>query len=589
MHCYLSILIILYLYHIQSIITHNFIIMAHSAPNSIDPDMFQRVSESEAQTIAKPAPSVTSAFVKKTLHPPSAISNYEGMPTNDARTQVVTEWRGIDLLNQPTTLANGLSVQPIASFNEYAFLIPNGGRVKYIGFVRDPGSAIWYQDLANVGIVDTYNWSNWYNDANLYRPAYRSTTTYLNATMFNNVGMVSGCQFNPNILFSGTLLSLAETHSDLFRKLIPALVRDKRCKILKSSAASDDQLINWAKVPLSIRTDIADMLGLKTDLIDLDPNTSFQLLNFNNSGEAASVGSTDSFIPSMSQIMMQSQRSYAGKAMEGTFTVQRLNTIAPEWLAATNTNAGAGVPINKGLYNCTTYWIDAAGVPHQVPFLDSAPIGTPNADVPTLKDTLWSKDMTFAWIHYKGLSLNTTLTPDVAFEIISIKTYIGLEIQPANRSAWAGMMQLSPKPSLEAMQMLMDGFYDLKDCMPAMYNFWGVIGKVALQGLKTLGSTLLKEVTNEVTERQSNGNKTVKRDKKGGVVKALTQRVNNLAVRETAVERAVAPPRAPRARRPRAPRAPTTPAAAAAQPAARRPKQRRRKRYNPTGVLATIA
>jgi hypothetical protein len=79
MHCYLSILIILYLYHIQALLL-TFPLMAHSAPNSIDPDMFQRVSESEAQTIAKPAPSVTSAFVKKTLHPPSAISNYEGMP-----------------------------------------------------------------------------------------------------------------------------------------------------------------------------------------------------------------------------------------------------------------------------------------------------------------------------------------------------------------------------------------------------------------------------------------------------------------------------------------------------------------------------
>jgi hypothetical protein len=236
------------------------------------------------------------------------------------------------------------------------------------------------------------------------------------------------------------------------------------------------------------------------------------------------------------------------------------------------------------LYNCTTYWIDAVGIPHQVPFLDTAPIDTPNASVPTLKDTLWSKDMTFAWIHYKGISLNLNVSAEIASEIIAIKTYIGLEIQPANRSAWAGMMQLSPKPSLEAMQMLMDGFYDLKDCMPAMYNFWGVIGKVALQGLKTLGSTLLKEVTNEVTERQSNGNKTVKRDKKGGVVKALTQRVNNLAVREAAVENAVAPARAKRPRR----RAPArAPAAPATQPDARRPKQRRRKQRIPnTGTIA---
>lgn len=506
--------------------------MAQAASNSIDVDLFQQITaqDSEIQSTAKPASSPSSAFVRKCLHPPSAIPNFEGMPTNDARTQVTVEWRGIDLLNPPATLIGGV-VSPVGFFDEYALLIPNGGRVKYLGFVKHPDTGVWDQDLSNVGITDTYNWNNWISDANLYRVCYKSTTTYLNATMFNNVGMVSSCQFNPSILFSGTILSMIKTQPDLFRRCVKTLMKDGHVRIEKFSKGDDSFEFHWVDLPLHIRADLVDMLGLKKDeYLQLDPNTGFQMINFGNSGDTT-LGA-DSFIPSLSQIMQQSQRSYTGKAFEGTFNVQRLNTISPEWLSATNTNGGAGVPINKGLYNCNTYWFDSGFVPHQITLSDAAPIGTLTAAVPILKDTLWTKDMTWSWIHYKGLQLNTAGTGGIQSEILAIKTYTGLEIQPTNRSAWAGMMKVSPRPDLAAMQLMMDGFYELKDSMPAKYNFWGTIGKVALKGLKLVGSTLLKEITNEVTERQSNGNKEVKRDKKGNVVKKLQQEVQKLNVKE---------------------------------------------------------
>jgi len=141
MHFYLSITLI----HINNFnLTYNIIciyiyfslIMAQAASNSIDVDLFQQITaqDSEIQSTAKPASSPSSAFVRKCLHPPSAIPNFEGMPTNDARTQVTVEWRGIDLLNPPATLIGGV-VSPVGFFDEYALLIPNGGRVKYLGFV----------------------------------------------------------------------------------------------------------------------------------------------------------------------------------------------------------------------------------------------------------------------------------------------------------------------------------------------------------------------------------------------------------------------------------------------------------------------
>jgi hypothetical protein len=102
--------------------------MAEQATNQIDSDLFNGMStNSEIQSAPEASISPSHAFVAKTIHPPSAVGNYEGIPTNDTRSQVLLNWTGFDLTN-PSLGGYVTGVRPPAIFpSEWAFLVPNGG------------------------------------------------------------------------------------------------------------------------------------------------------------------------------------------------------------------------------------------------------------------------------------------------------------------------------------------------------------------------------------------------------------------------------------------------------------------------------
>ena len=104
---------------------------------------------------------------------------------------------------------------------DYAFLVPSGGRVQAIPFITNPtrGNQMT-QDLANVLDYSGYDWNNWAAEANKYRPVYKSITVAANMTAFNNVGFVSSQQFNPSLLFAGSILGLAERDLKLFKSVV---------------------------------------------------------------------------------------------------------------------------------------------------------------------------------------------------------------------------------------------------------------------------------------------------------------------------------------------------------------------------------
>ena len=170
----------------------------------------------------------------------------------------------------------------------------------------------------------------------------------------------------------------------------------------------------------------------------------------------------------------------------------------------------------NGLYECYFYTKDVLGATDFSPFFENAPEGLDNTqlmDKYILHDTLWSSDMTFGWTFYQGLSLNSQTS--VNTQMLIKKYYTGYEVQPTPRSAWSGMVRLGPKPDLMAMQALMDAFYELKDCMPARYNFWGTLASIAGEGIKTFGSSLLEsllkpsdnKVKNESSSKKSRRSK----------------------------------------------------------------------------------
>jgi len=158
--------------------------------------------------------------------------------------------------------------------------------------------------------------------------------------------------------------------------------------------------------------------------------------------------------------------------------------------------------------------------------------------------------LTFSWQRYDGLSLNSQTS--VSTQLLLRKYHVGFEVQPTPRSAWAGMINLAPKPDALTMQALEVAFYELKDGMPARDNFWSALLPIAAQGLATFGSSLLqkilggsenKSVVNETNASQVRQPRSVKRvqinNKQSSREKdmerkitSLTKKIDSMSVRQ---------------------------------------------------------
>ncbi len=490
-----------------------------------DFDMFADTTRPGGEATTAPVRNANESLVRKCVHPPSAVPGFEGLPTNDARSQVLLQFMEIGLNKTPVvaTATDGPTVEltpaDLSTFN-YGLIIPNGLRVKSIPFVTNNGNGnVLTQDLANVDILDAYDAKRFYQDATVYRPVYRSTTAYLNATQFNNTGIVTVAQQNPNILFAGSLLTAAQSFPQ-FLELYKALHRQHVAQggLPHVGPRDPDHQLHreaFQRFSRSAQLDIQHALQLSPDQVPtLDPNTSIQLLGLGSSGTNSSTAPLqpgNQIFPTSSQLANMSARSYAGKARDGVFTVQRLNTIAPAWHAAGNFSTAA-IPnpanFNNGLYQCWYAWnytTNAGSGIYIAPFYENTtPPASPALDN-VLLDTLWSSDMTFSYILFEGLSLNPQ-DGAVSTQLLAKKYYLGYEAQPSPRSAWAGTVKLAPEPNLQAMQAMMDAFYQLKDGMPACYNFLGVLGTLIGPSLLKLGGSALSWLTNKVTESGEQAN-----------------------------------------------------------------------------------
>lgn len=465
--------------------------------NSVDVDLFnemQMQGDSEVQTKAVSTnPQI--AFIQKCIHPPSALPGYLGIPTNDARSQVCLEWRRMNLNNTPYFYDFGTSkVRAVLSADlgqfDYAFLHVNGCRVMSIPFIYNVTKNTMTQDLNNVQTISQYNWKQWHVDANLHRVVYKSTTHTLNATAFNNTGIVVGNQFNPSLLFVGVASQFADSQPTNFRRWVKDMLAIGHFQITSDAVERE----TYNTFPKHIREDVNEFCSLKSGTaLNINPDAKIQILNLG----AAVVGAAaaESLVPSNDAILQNSLRSYGGKALEGAFSVQRLNTIAPAWCNSSNTVNTVSAPF-PGLFYCYSYDIGTDGAGHFVAFTENAAIGDASTALKTLQDTMWTSDMTMSWVKFSGLSLNPTAGTAgyPSTQLMAIKQYIGIEVQPTPISAWSAMMKLGPKPDLQSLQALMDGFYELKDVLPARYNFWGTLGSIAAQGLKTFGSSILENL-----------------------------------------------------------------------------------------------
>jgi hypothetical protein len=359
-------------------------------------------------------------------------------------------------------------------------------------------------DYNNNTYSPSYDFDKFGADATLYRQAAKSATYCLNATYFNNTGMVTGAQFNPNILFAGTLASFFSKlplHFYTFikqaehrRRRAGGVIVDRRHPDLALHAN------NFALFPTYVQAEMRRVLGLKDDEFPMiDPNTTIQVANF---GRSSNVPAGDhSIVPTPSQLMNLTTRSYTGKAMDGAFIVSRQNTVSPAWCTAGNTH-GAGTG-DHNLYQCWSYVVDSADAEHFVPMAQNEEAGTTPTTIGILHDTLWSSDQTWGWVYFQGLSLNSQT--NTSTQLIMRKIYDVLEIQPAMISPWSGMTRPAPQPNMRAMLAIMDGFYGLKDCLPAAYNFWGALLSAVAPSLLEAGKQGVQSLVKHLTRSEDTG------------------------------------------------------------------------------------
>jgi hypothetical protein len=499
--------------------------MAEATDNNIDIDLFDKLQiDNEVQTTSKRLNPVNSQLLKLT-HPPSAVPGFEGLSTNDTRSQVVLEWKSVGIINTPLIYDYNQSKTRYATDpRRYAFLVTNGARVLAMSFCYNESTGSeenLTQDLSGVIYNENININTWAENSNLYRPVARSLTTYLNATAFNNTGIVSGVQFNPNILFQGILGTLAKDNLAIFVELVKRKLKlgynvvSRKPVLVNRSADTPFTPSSFDKFPKYIRDELRDRLHLTTDEeVDLDPNAGVQIFNIGELGPEGNPGGLPTIVPTPTQMVNMSTRAYTGKATEGTFGVSRLNTVSPAWLSGSNTVLKDP---HRGLFECWYFSIAPDGGPTLTPFLENAKPGAGPNELYPLMDTMWSKDMTWQWHYYQGLTTNAQATPSTSIEsILAYKIYATFEIQPTPRSAWSGLQKLAPKPNVDALQQVLDAFYDIKDVLPCKYNFLGGLATIAKKGLSFLGNTFMdglskkEHVKDNRAERQLNESKDIR-------------------------------------------------------------------------------
>jgi len=466
------------------------------------------------------------AFVCKVTHPPTTVPEFAGLPTQDARTQVVYNMRNIDVLKTPVTYDATTQLYQANSWsdhNDYTILVPNGARIKWFGCCYDvtnsnvPGttpevSRYYQQDVANVGVQDNFDFQNWSTTVNLYRPCYKSITLYPNVTAFNNQGIIAAQQFNPNILFHGSMSAFSYEQPKMFLQALDHLYSNQNDNLFQANETHPD--FHHSLIESWFKTRKIRSRGLK-----LDPDNYIQIINLGNVGYESDIMS---LVPTPSQIAQNSMRSYQDKFINGAFVVSRVNTLSPKWMSGSNTTQSG---IYRGLYECWSYTIAGDGSPHLIRLKDPSNAGVKPDDSPVMLDTLWSSDMTWQVIRMQGISPNM-ITPTtnnaIAASPISVKNYYGIEAQPVLNGPWNGIARMSPKPSLSEMQSLMDTFYEMPDGMPAKYNAMGAFLPFLAQALPHALSFVKHLITKEKPESKKSSRVTTTSKRERAAVKPVS-------------------------------------------------------------------
>jgi len=468
------------------------------------------------------------AWVRKYEHPPAGTpADYAGIPDINNSPSVRTEYRAVQNVQTYDTVGTVTT-----NYNKVLFLQLPSMTVPTFAFKYNT-SGVRAQLAADVvhnqGIATRQHLANFGSG----RIAYKSCTYSLNATDFNNQGIVTVAQFRPNIS-SYNYASFAE------------YVRGRMSK-----ARADTFLASLKK---SARADTDDFVDVSSDKLGDATGNSYLVITIGK----VPVNSTD--------VAQLSPNATVNPAKEGAFVVQRFSQPVVEYrdyaFAAQSVSKPAPI-VGSGVL---LEYIDAAGV---VTFATISDTYYPSN---TVLEDIALFDFTCAWVHFEGLSVQpasttaTTVTPPY----ITVKAITGVEAQALPGSMFTPFMENSAVYDSRALEFASMVTHARQDSLPARFNFWGALGSALLQAAPSIIST----VKGLFGKKESDKEKQVTRaevDKLAGMLKK--SRVANAPSKKAKRRTKSAPPpnqsqMAPKAQRSR-PRN--------AQPRAPAPKPRRNK------------
>lgn len=429
-----------------------------------------------------------SAFVEKYLHPPRPTrSEYAGIPDKNTTPSAFAEYKMIqqiqtykvatpDTIYYPNVLFIYTS-SAIAPIITIPFKLLSDGTFSADEFTASVNPNINVQDMIRQNASG--------------RLEYKSTTISLNATAFNNQGVVTTSQFRPNISIyrAGDLIENHYHEMHDAEKMIETLYKFYNIKYVPPTK-------------IDPQTHHLQHLGVAVDnyIQILSPGT----------------------LPSVSTpIAMMSPNSTSVLATEGSFVVQKFDIDSIPYKSFANSKDAGSAP---GTY---------AGMPCYIRFQNPSVetfalypirvVGQPGNATEILTDLPWF-DFNWGYSLYEGMSIgfqNGSTPP-----YLTVKAITGFAFQPLPNSALSPFIRESAMYDQEAIRFISMTNHAMPDSLPAKMNFWGSLGKILLssapQIIETISNIFGKKRTND--ER-----KTTK-----STVDALTAKISQLQSRLSA-------------------------------------------------------
>ena len=413
------------------------------------------------------------AWLRKYLHPPcSTPEGYAGIPDKNNSPSTDAEYKSIKQIQTINT--NG----PEPVYYNKILLIHTSSVIAPIIVCKYDTNGVFSILPSDLVLNPNINVQDMVAQNASGRLSYKSTTVDLNATAFNNQGVVTCAQFRPNISLYrvGDIISIARMMPNQLKAIN---IISQLCQFY----GVIDSLESNSKVDFYSRA--VSALGTAID----------------NFAQVLKVG----VLPSEStQIAMMSPNSTSLVATKGTFLVQKFiqdsipyRNFADAGLSGLGVSTAAGMPCF--IFEQTG---PTTGQLEPIPVVGQA--GNPTT---ILADLPWF-DFTWGYTLFEGLTIQTS----AANPYLTIKSITGFEFQPLPNSMLSPFIRNSANFDFQALRFATMHNHARQDALPAAMNFWGSLGKVLLSAAPSIIDTITgifgrkrtdkeRAITNETVNR----------------------------------------------------------------------------------------